>query len=180
MTYLKRLALAVVVPAALVSLAIPGVASAKAGDQTMAQTIPVSASVCAKVAAGTEGPRVKKNAVPVAAACTILQAAFTAAQTTVLASRATIEPQMIANRTAINTACPTPTHQPVTCHAVRVKDVAANKALKEQLRLAVKSYFVAVDTARRAFWHTFRSLPGLGVAHADAPIDIKKSVQKQV
>src|ERR1700694_2421723 len=153
MTYLKRLALAVVVPAALVSLAIPGVASAKAGDQTMAQTIPVSASVCAKVAAGTEGPRVKKNAVPVAAACTILQAAFTAAQTTVLASRATIEPQMIANRTAINTACPTPTHQPVTCHAVRVKDVAANKALKEQLRLAVKSYFVAVDTARRAFWH---------------------------
>src|SRR5690242_8991980 len=83
------------------AMALPSAAGAsKPGDRTFQQTFPVASALCAKVAAGTEGPRLKAKLAQVTADCAALEAAFAPAHTTVLAVRTALLPTLIADRTA--------------------------------------------------------------------------------
>ena len=104
----RRLLGGAVIVAAATTLAIPVTAGASAGDRTFQEVYPIASHLCANVAAGTERRRLKSFAPAVLADCQALQAEFTAAQTTVLAARAVLTPQIAANRAAILAVCPTP------------------------------------------------------------------------
>src|ERR1700716_2224861 len=104
MTPTIRFAGVAAVLAATVTLALPAVAGAKAGDRTFQQTYPVASQLCAKVAAGKEGKRLKRFATQVLADCSALQSGFTAAQSTVLAARAALTAQIAADHAAIAAA----------------------------------------------------------------------------
>ena len=105
------------------ALAFPGVAGAKAGDRTFQQTFPGASQLCANVAAGKGGKRLKRFAPQVLADCATLQSSFTAAQSAVLAARAALAPQIAADRAAILAACPAPKTASLACLQTR----AANR-----------------------------------------------------
>jgi hypothetical protein len=169
MTLPTRLLGAVAVAATTASLAIPGVASAKAGDKTFQQTYPLASKVCANVAAG-KAKRLQKFAPQVLADCAALQNGFTAAQAMVLAARAAIEPQLAADRAALTAACPKPPAKRPLCRHARETDEPAIAVLARQQHHAARRYFRKIEANRRKFWRAIRALPGEGHAHEDAPI----------
>lgn len=166
----SRMAGALAAVAATAALAFPAAAGAKAGDRTFQQTYPMASMLCAKVTAGKEGKHLKRFATQVLADCAALQSGFTAAQGTVLAARAAITPQIVANRTAITAACPTPTKQPAGCNHARTVNGRAIDTLRHQLAKASRRYYRTIELNRRHFWKAIRALPGEGHAHADLPI----------
>jgi hypothetical protein len=166
----SRMAAAVAALAATAALALPAAAGAKAGDRTFQQTYPMASLLCAKVAAGTEGKHLKRFATQVLADCTALQSGFTAAQSTVLAARAALTPQIVADRAAITAACPTPGAQSAPCvHARSINELAIHK-LRHQLRHASRRYWRTIELNRRHFWNAIRGLPGERRVHQDLPI----------
>jgi hypothetical protein len=173
MTPPTRITGAVAVLGTAAALVFPAVAGAKPGDKTFAQTFPVASTVCAKVAAGTESKHLKKFVTQVTADCTALQTAFTAAQTTELASRATIEPPLTAARAAVKAACPTTT-KPVAgaCMLAHRSNDASIHSLAKALHIAQHSYFSTVEAARLTFWKEIKSLPGEKHIKADTPIPV--------
>ncbi|HWX96739.1 MAG TPA: hypothetical protein VNZ01_07785 [Solirubrobacteraceae bacterium] len=178
MTLRRRLLGSVAVLTCAISLAVAGMASAaapKAGERTFQQTFPQASKVCANVAAGTESKHLKKFAAQILANCTALHTAFTAAQTTVLAARTTLTAQIVADRAAIKTACPTPKDTAALCLNTRAVDGPAIKTLRSQRLLAVRTFYKTVEASREAFWKAFRALPGEGHAHADDPIKVQSA-----
>jgi hypothetical protein len=172
MTLPTRLFGTIAVAATAVSLAIPGVAGAKAGDKTFQQTYPLASKVCAKVAAGTESKHLKRFAAQVTADCTTLLTGFTTAQSTVIAARATLTAQIAADRALTAAACPTPHNQPATCFPTRAGDDAAIEALNKQLAHAIRHYYRTIEAGRDHFWKAIKALPGERHVHADAPIPV--------
>jgi hypothetical protein len=173
MTLHRRLLGAVAISASAISLAVPGVAGAKAGDRTFQQTYPLASKLCASVAAGTEGKHLKRFATQVLADCTALQSTFTTAQSTVLAARATLTAQITADRAAITTACPTAKDQQPLCVQTRSRQGRALGALKHQLARAARHYYRAIEASRDRFWKAIRALPGEGRVHEDQPIPLQ-------
>lgn len=176
MTSLRRLALAVAVPASMLSLAVPAIAGAKAGDNSIQKTYPLATKLCGKVAEGTENKHLKKYATQVTADCAKLTSDFNAAQATVLAARASIEPQIAALKAATKTACPTPGHQTALCHSTRKTNEDAVTVLNRQMHQAARHYYEAVEASRHAFWRSVKSLPGEHHIRTDAPIDVRQTV----
>jgi hypothetical protein len=158
-----------------VFLAIPGVASGKAGEATFQHTYPVASRLCANTAAGKESRRLKLFATQVLADCTTLQSGFTAAQTAVLAARATITPQIAADRKKIDAACPTPADQHPACVGVRAHEGAAIEVLKHQMVLAAHHYYRSIEMGRVHFWRAISALPGEAHIHEDAPVPISST-----
>jgi hypothetical protein len=153
-----------------VALALPGGAGAKAGDRSFQQTFPVASQLCANVAAGKGGKRLKRFASRVLAQCATLESTFTTAQSAVLAARAALTPQIAADRAVIVAACPTPTTPSAACLQARAVNKPAIKALRRQLVRAAHRYYRTIEAARLRFWRAIRALPGERHVHADAPI----------
>jgi hypothetical protein len=160
---------AVAALAAVLTLSISSVADARAGDRSFQQTFPIASPLCARVAANTEGKRLKRFAVRVSADCSTLQTGFTAAQTAVLAVRGALMPQLSADRAAITTACP-PGPQSAACkNAHHANDHAIN-VMTHQLRVAARHYYHMIELARERFWHAIHALPPGRHLRADGPI----------
>jgi hypothetical protein len=170
MTLPSRLLGAAAVAATTASLAVPGVAGAKAGDSTLQQTYPVASRVCANVAAGKARKRLQRFAPQVLADCSALQTAFTAAQSAVLAARASIEAQAAADRAALAAACPASIAGKPPCPSKRAQEQDALAALHRLQVQAARRYWRAVEAGRHRFWHAIRALPGEHHARADTPI----------
>jgi len=167
--------MAAVAVACALGLALPGAAGAHAsppGSLTFQQTFPLASSLCAKVAAGTENKHLRAHAVQVTADCAALQATFTVAQTTVVAARAALLPQLAADRAAVRAACPNPKVVRAACRKAHKLDDAAIVSILHQLHAARHAYYKSVEAARRQFWAAIKSLPHEHHAKADLPITV--------
>jgi hypothetical protein len=172
----SRIAGVTATAATLATLALPGVAGAAAGDKTFPQTFPLASSLCARVTAGVERKSLKPSAAQVLADCSTLQSTFTSAQSTVLAARGTIAPQVAADHAAIAAACPAPANPPsATCVQTRKIEKAALDALQSQRIAAAMTYYHAIDAARHHFWAAIRTLPGEHRVRADPPVPVQTS-----
>jgi hypothetical protein len=171
MTPPSRIAAVLAAAGAGAALAFPAAAGARAGDRTFQQTFPVASTVCAKVAAGTEGKHLKRFATQVTADCTALQSTFSTAQSTVLAARSAISAQIAADRALTGAACPASAKAPtVACrHTRAVNDLAIDR-LHRQMHHAVRRYYRTIEAARERFWNAIHALPGERRAHQDLPI----------
>jgi hypothetical protein len=172
MTPSKRI-LGAVAAASTLALALPGAAGAsKPGDLTFQQTFPLASRLCAKVAAGTENKHLKAAAAQVTVDCEALQSTFTAAQTTVLAARAAIDPALAADRALLRAACPNPKVVHAACRKAHRVDDAAIVVLLHQRHAARHSYYKSVEAARKQFWAQVRALRGEHHVKADTPIAV--------
>jgi len=156
----------------VLALSLPGSAGAKPGDLTFQQTFPLASGLCAKVAAGTEGKRLKANAAQATADCEALLASFTAAQGTVLAARTAIEPTLAADRAFVRSACPNPKVVHAACRKAHRLDDAAILSLLHQLHAARHSYFKSIEAARKHFWAAIHTIRGEKHIKADKPITV--------
>lgn len=169
MTLPTRLVGIVAVTAAIAPLAVPSAAGARAGDRTFQQTYPVASQLCANVAAG-KAKHLKRFAPQVLADCAVLQNAFNAAHSTVLAARAATAVAITADRAVIAAACPKPlTHRPL-CDRTRDPELRAIAALERQQIRAARRYYRTIEANRRIFWRAIRALPGERRVREDAPI----------
>jgi hypothetical protein len=169
MTLPPRLLGAAAVAVTTASLAIPSAAGAKAGDRTFQQTYPVASRVCENVAAG-KSKRLKRFTPQVLADCAALQSGFTAAQSTVLATRAAIASAIAADRTTIAVACPPPLAGRPACEQTRHAETLAITALRRQQVHAARRFYRTVEANRLRFWKAIRALPGERNVREDAPI----------
>jgi type II secretory pathway pseudopilin PulG len=174
---LKRLVGAAAIASMLAALALPSFASAstKAGERSFAQTFPVASKLCNEVTLGK-----RKHLIPVATAiladCATLNTNFTGAQTAVVTSRTTIAPQIAADRSAIKTACPTPSDQlKPACVSARHTQNAAIKVLRSELLAAVHAYYKTIESNRHTFWAAIKTLRPLRHAVGDKPIKEQNS-----
>jgi hypothetical protein len=162
-----RLITRTVVAMMLATLALAGVASAKAGDRTFAQTYPVASGLCAKAVAGTLPKRLAPQAAQVTAACNTLQSAFGPLQTAVLSAQAQFTAGLAAVKASIQSACAT---KGQACHTARIQGRAQRRNLRALHRLAVKTYYVNIEANRRTFWATIHALRGGHSIKPDKPI----------
>ncbi len=169
MTPPSRAAGAVAVLASALTLSFAASAAARAGDASFQQTFPVASQLCAKVAANTEGKRLKRFASQAVADCTLLQSRFSAAQASVLAVRSTDMPTLLADRAAIAAACPPGPMRP-QCRQTHVIEDPAIDALRRQMSVAVRSYYGTIELAREHFWNAVHAIPGERRVRADGPI----------
>ncbi|HEV2973387.1 MAG TPA: hypothetical protein VGX69_00135 [Solirubrobacteraceae bacterium] len=169
MTSPVRNLIAVAALAATLVLSISGVAAARAGDRSFQQTFPIASPLCARVAANTEGKRLKRFAPRVSADCGALQSTFTAAQTAVLAVRQAVTPQLTADRAAVAAACPPGRQSPACRQAHRVNDHAID-VMAHRLQVAARQYYRTIELARERFWNAIHALPPGRHLRADAPI----------
>jgi hypothetical protein len=170
MTSPVRSAAVVTVLATAFTLALCGVAGARAGDRSFQQTFPDASQLCVRVSANTEGSRLRRAAPRVLADCSRLQTRFGAAQSAVLAARAAIMPALLADRAALSAACPRGT-KPL-CGGAERMDGPAIAALSQQLHAAARVYYRAIELARERFWDAIHALPGGRRLRADVPIAI--------
>ncbi len=169
MTPPSRVAAAVAVLASAFTLSIAASAAARAGDASFQQTFPVASTLCARVAANTEGKHLKRFASQAVADCTLLLGRFGGAQASVLALRAAVTPQLAADRAAIAGACPSGP-QRALCRRTHLREDPAIDALRRQLKVATRSYYRTIELARERFWNAIHALPGERRLRADAPI----------
>jgi hypothetical protein len=169
MTVPKPLTGALALAATTASLASPAMASVKAGDSTFQQTYPVASRVCTEVLAGKR-KHLQRFRTRVLADCTLLETGFTAAQSAVLAARASISAAIAADRAAITTACPAPPAGRPACESTRRSQQLAITALQLQQVAAARVYYRTIETNRRRFWSAIRALPGERHLRGDSPI----------
>ena len=170
----KRVLGTAAIAATTAMLVVPSVAGARAGDRTFAQTYPVASHLCTEVAAGKR-PRLKKVAATVLADCAALQANFTAAQTAVLATRASIASQVAADAALIKAACPQSQVGKPACENARHSENAAISSLHAQGRAAARLYYKTIEANRHTFWHAIHLLLGASHLPADKPIKVENS-----
>jgi hypothetical protein len=177
MTMPTRLLGVLVVTATAASLVSPGLAGAKtppkAGERTYEQTYPLASRLCTEVAAGKR-KHLKPFAATILADCTALQSGFTAAQSAVVTTRATLKAQIAADRTSLAAACPKPA-KTTACRTNRFKTGVAINVVRHQLIAAVHHYYRTIEANRRAFWAAIRALPGESHVHADPPVVLQDS-----
>ncbi|HTB71562.1 MAG TPA: hypothetical protein VK707_11310 [Solirubrobacteraceae bacterium] len=160
---------AVAALAATLALSISAAAAARAGDRSFQQTYPIASPLCARVAANSEGKRLKRFAPRVNVDCSALQGSFAAAQASVLAVRQTLTPQLSADRAVIAAACP-PGPRSHACRQAHHADDPAIDTLAHQLQVAARNYYRAIELARQRFWNAIHALPPTRHLRADAPI----------
>jgi hypothetical protein len=169
MTLPTRLLGVVAVTATAALLAIPSAASARAGDRTFPETYPVASKLCTEVATGKR-KRLQRFAPRVLADCALLQTGFAAAQSEVLAARATLGSAIAVDRAAIVAACPAPLVGHPSCERVRDSEHHVIVALRRQLVNAARRYFAVVEAHRLVFWRAIHAIPGERHLAADLPI----------
>ncbi len=173
MTPLVRIGGTAAALGATLTLALGGVAGARPGDATMQQIYPLASGLCAKVAAGTEKPRLKPFATQLTADCAALQKEFTEATTGVVTVRAAVLPALAADRAAVHAVCPKPvTPVPAACRLAHTQNDAAIRSLAAQWKAAVHNYFATLVAARAKFWAAVKSLPGEKHAVTDKPLPV--------
>lgn len=159
--------------AAACTLGICGVAAASAGHRSFEKTYPLASRLCANVAKGSGPKHLRSSAVKVLADCATLEASFKASQLTVLSADSSIAQARAAQRSSVLSACAgTLVHKP-SCDRARHKARKAIVNLEQQRIRAAHTYYVAVETARRAFWKAIHALPGGGGIQADKPIPLE-------
>jgi hypothetical protein len=172
MTPPKRI-IGAIAAAGTLAVALPGNAGATpAGNLTFQQTFPLASTLCAKVAAGTEGKHLKAAAAQVTADCETLLAEFTAAHNAVLAARASIEPALAADRASLRAACPNPKVVHAACRKAHRLDDKAIVSLLHQRQAARHSYYKAIEAARAQFWAQIHLIRGEHHVKADTPIPV--------
>jgi hypothetical protein len=169
MTMPKWLTGAVALAATTALLATPAMATVKAGERSFQQTYPVASRVCTEVVAGKR-KHLQHSRAQVLADCALLESNFLAAQSTVLAARASITAAIVADRAAITTACPPPSAGLPACESTRSSEQLAIKALRLQQVQAAHSFYLAIEANRRHFWSAIRALPFERHLHGDSPI----------
>jgi hypothetical protein len=161
----------VVVTAALL---FPGLASAKAGDKSFAQTYPYASALCAKVAAGQTPPKLKGSDAKVGQACATLQNAFGPLQAAVQAANSQLQSGIRSERAIIKQAC-LPGAVRAKCRAARRNGRLVIASLRRQHRAAVRLYYTSIEANRRTFWATIRALRGGATITPDRPITPQSS-----
>lgn len=157
---------------ATAALGLTGIASAKAGDRTFAQTYPYASALCAKAGAGTLPRRLRASAAQVQAACNTLQSGFGPLQSAVAQAQTTFQAGVAADRAKVQAACRPRTP---SCRSTRIEVRADLRNLRAAHRLAVRTYYVGVESNRRTFWATIRSLRGGRSVKSDQPIPVQSS-----
>jgi hypothetical protein len=169
MTLPTRLLGVVAVTASAAFLAIPSAASAKAGDRSFQETYPLASKLCTEVVAGKR-KRFQRFAPRVLADCARLQTGFTAAQSEVLAARATLGSAIAVDRAAVVAACPAPLVGHPPCERVRDSEHPLIVALRRQLVDASRRYWRVVEAHRMVFWRAIHAIPGARHLPADLQI----------
>jgi hypothetical protein len=157
------------VAAVTAALLFPGLAPAKAGDRSFAQTYPYASALCAKVAAGQTPTRLKGSDAKVSQACATLQNAFGPLQTAVQGANAQLQSGIQNERTTIKQACQ-PGAVRAKCRAARRNGRLVIASLRRQHRAAVRLYYTSIEASRRTFWATIRALRGGASITPDQPI----------
>lgn len=159
------------------TLGICGVAAASAGHRSFEKTYPLASRLCANVAKGAGPKRLRSSArsTKVLADCAALESSFKAAQLTVLAADSSIAAARAAQHASVTSACAgTLEHKPSCTHA-RHKARKVLDGLEQQRIRAAHTYYVGVETARRAFWSEIHAVPGGADVVADKPIPVANS-----
>jgi hypothetical protein len=175
MTLPPRILGAVALAATTATLAVPSMAGAvtppKAGEKTYEQTYPMASRLCNEVTAGKrkrlQPPAIKAK---VLADCTAVQSGFTAAQTTILATRAAITAAIATDRAPLATVCAKSIEARPLCQQTRRQTRRAVAKLRLELFHATLRYYRTIEANRLAFWHAIRGLPGQSHVRADSPI----------
>lgn len=131
--------------------ALPAAAGAAPGEDTIQQALPAAVALCARIASGEVGKRMKAAAAQTSAACTTLEAEFASAQTAVLSARQTLSAEIASARGESAGACSEP-EAVEACLLARRQSRAALAPLQAQLHAAQRAYFASVIHARDAFW----------------------------
>lgn len=169
MTLPKRLICAVALAATMASLAAPAMASVKAGDKTFQQTYPLASRICSEVVAGKH-KHLQRFRSRVLADCALLESGFTAAQSIVLATRASVTAAIAADQATLAVACPAPLADLQPCRSTRRAERLAIGALHRQQVLAARRYYRTIEANRHRFWTAIHALPGGHSLRADTPI----------
>jgi hypothetical protein len=146
------------------------VAAAKAGDKTFAQTYPYASKLCDRAAAGTLPKKLRPQTTAVMTDCAALRSSFNTAVGAVQTAHTTYANGLATAKATRNAACVTTPVNHQACKAARIVYRATVKNLAAAHRLAVKAYYVAVESARRTFWAEIRVLRGGATITPDGPI----------
>ncbi|MGI8558109.1 MAG: hypothetical protein ACR2ND_07340 [Solirubrobacteraceae bacterium] len=155
--------------AMIATLAVSGVASAKAGDRSFQQTYPYASALCARAASNTLRPHLQPQVANVVAACNTLQSGFGPLQSTVRAAQLQFTSGVQTTLATIRAAC-APGQLKATCRAALHQGRSTLRTLRIQHRTAVRSYYIGIEANRRTFWATIRTLRGGAHIRADARI----------
>jgi hypothetical protein len=158
------------VAATLATLAVSGVASAKAGDKTFEQTYPRASQLCTNVAQGQGPKRLRPHAAQVAAACAKLRATFDPASAQVKQAQSDFAAGVASARARIQAACAPLVKDRATCRQTRRAERGVIASLRRQHKAAVRAYRTTIEAGRRTFWSTIRLLAGGRAAPEDGPI----------
>lgn len=160
--------------ATLATLAVTGVASAKAGDRSFQQTYPVASRLCLRAASNTLPRRLQPQSANVIAACNALQSGFGPLQSAAQSAQAAFASGVQSALATLHAACAF--GQPrLTCRAAIRQARVTIHVLRIQRRAAVRSYYIGIEANRRTFWATIRSLRGGARIRADFHIPILTS-----
>src|SRR5947209_9326495 len=123
-------------------------------------TYPNASRLCAQVASGHTPKRLAASTTQVTAACTQLKTSFAAAQTTYATATTPLRRQAFAAIRQYVQLCHQDrlNHDRAACRPARNAAIATLKLLRVQVKPAAQAYRVAVNSARKTFWATMRSL----------------------
>ncbi len=143
-------------------LVLPAVAGAHPGQRGFNHTFPVASGLCAKVANGHTPRRLQGSTDKVAAACAKLKSDFTDAQNAYTTGVAPIKQQATDAIKALRATCKQAhaDHNPAACKTARQSTRTTLQGLRTQVRTLARTYHASVDTARKTFWATIRTLKG--------------------
>ncbi|HVP02485.1 MAG TPA: hypothetical protein VMT10_07950 [Solirubrobacteraceae bacterium] len=144
------------------ALALPAVASAHFGHRGFFRTYPHATILCAAVANGHAPKGLQGQTDKVTAACNQLNTDFTNAQNAFNAGVAPLKQQATDALKNLRTTCQQAyaNNDPATCKAARQSTRTTLQGLWQQLKTLNQTYHTAVDTARKTFWATIKSLRG--------------------
>jgi len=166
MTCRYRLANATAVVACASILVLPASAGAvRAGEGTFQQVYPAASGICARMAAGTAtDKRLVSHKAEVLSDCALLQSTYTSATSAMVASRATLAPQIAADTHALADVCSAGSkYQFRACSGARAADEPAIKALTAQLNAAKRSFHASIEAGRARFWAAIEAFPPRGL-----------------
>jgi hypothetical protein len=176
MTPSARFAGALSVAATAAVFAAPAAATgSRAGEKTFQQTYPVASRLCTEIATGTGQPRLRqrRSAPQVLADCSALQNGFTAAQSALLAAKASIAGARAADKAIARSACAGATASTAACVSTRHRVGQLLNALHTEQIREIHVYYFTVEANRRVFWSALRALPGGSRLREDARIPVQ-------
>jgi hypothetical protein len=172
MTPSARFAGALVVAASTAAFAAPAAATgSRAGERTFQKTYPVASRLCTEIATGTGLRRLRQRpfSTQILADCSALQSGFNAAQSALLAARASTASARAADKAIAKTACAAAAAHTAACASTRHRVGQLLSALYTAQIRQIHVYYT-VEANRRVFWSAIRGLPGGSRLREDARI----------